>query len=272
MQRQIKRYQTPRRGIQYIVDQQVREELSPFVFFDAGTMLRNDDGMFIGYHPHSGIGIITYFDGGNLDHGDTGDNNGIIKDGGIQWIRAGGGVWHQEHYRKKPEETAENWHLSIHQLWMLLPLELEESEVEYQNIQPENVPVVDNVKVIAGSYQGVTSSLKTPYNMTYLDVKLNKGETFSLPTPIKQTRGFIFPRAKGAKLYGEDVLPNNLTVLEENEGVIEVVAEQGVRFILVLAEPFQYPIIPYRGSLHTNYEAIERSMQRIEQQKSLVKG
>ena len=55
-------------------------------------------GLFIGMHPHSGIGIITYFEGGDLVHDDTGENGNVIPDGGVQWIRAGGGVWHEEKY------------------------------------------------------------------------------------------------------------------------------------------------------------------------------
>ena len=97
MKRKLKRLQPPRKGIQYIVYPETRKELSPFVFFDAGTMQRNDEGLFIGMHPHSGIGIITYFEGARLVHDDSGNNDQTIRDGGVQWIRAGGGVWHQEH-------------------------------------------------------------------------------------------------------------------------------------------------------------------------------
>ncbi len=96
MKRKLKRLQSPRKGIQYIIYPETREELSPFAFFDAGTMTRSDEGLFIGMHPHSGIGIITYFEGVDLIHDDSGKNDNIIRDGGVQWIRAGGGVWHQE--------------------------------------------------------------------------------------------------------------------------------------------------------------------------------
>jgi len=81
MRRQIKRQQKPHNGIQYIITGDVRNELSPFVFFDAGMLKRSDDGLFIGMHAHSGIGIITYFDGKELLHNDSGNNKGIIKDG-----------------------------------------------------------------------------------------------------------------------------------------------------------------------------------------------
>ena len=178
MKRKLKKLQTPRKGIQYIIYPETRTELAPFMFFDAGTMKRNDDGLFIGMHPHSGIGIITYFEGGDLVHDDSGKNDNTIKDGGVQWIRAGGGVWHQENYVKKATTSTKQWSLTLHQLWLQLPPEWEESVVEYQNIQPENLPQVGNVKVVVGNYEGHQSPLTVPYDMTYLDITLKANEHF----------------------------------------------------------------------------------------------
>ena len=263
MNRKLKKLQTPRKGIQYIIYPETREELSPFVFFDAGTMKRNDGGLFIGMHPHSGIGIITYFEGANLQHDDTGKNDNLILDGGVQWIRAGGGVWHQENYVKKETTTSNTWPLTLHQLWMQLPPELEESEVEYQNIQPEDLPVVENVKVIVGTYQGHSSPLQVPYDMTYLDIHLSTNEAFSFQTPQGQTTGFIFPRTGNLELFGESLPLNHLSILENNEGRLELKAKTDSQFVLLIAAPQNYPIVTKGGSIHTNQAAMERSFKRI---------
>lgn len=263
MERRLKKLQSPRKGIQYIIHQETREELSPFVFFDAGTMQRSDDGLFIGMHPHSGIGIITYFEGGDLVHDDSGNNDNTIQDGGVQWIRAGGGVWHQENYVKPQGVSTSNWGLTLHQLWMQLPPEWEESEVEYMNVQPGELPKVRNVKVVVGAYEGKTSPLKVPYNMTYLDLQLGEGESFGLNTPERQTTGFIFPRKGELQLF-EDHLPlGQLSILENNEGRIELNAKSVSELILVMVEPQNYPIVARGGSVHTNQASLERSMERI---------
>ena len=89
MKRKLKRLQPGHNGFQYILEQSVREELSPVVFFDAGMLNRHDQGLHFGMHPHSGIGIITYFEGADLVHDDTGDHGDVIRDGGLQWINAG---------------------------------------------------------------------------------------------------------------------------------------------------------------------------------------
>jgi len=262
MKRKIKKYQEPRKGIQYIIHPETRKELNPFAFFDAGTMQRTDEGLFIGMHPHSGIGILTYFEGGNLQHDDSGNNDNIIKSGGVQWIRAGGGVWHQENYLR-PANNLTNWSLTIHQLWMQLPPEIEESEVEYQNFQPEQIPIVGSVKVIVGNYKGFTSPVQTPYNMTYLDVELKAGETFDFQTPANQTRGFIFPRIGKLTLYGQEISLNNLSILEENTGLCQVKAITNAKFVIVTSTPQNFNIITKRGSIHTNAEAMQRSLKRI---------
>ena len=72
LERGIKKIQEPRNGVQFVVSPDTREELKPLVFFDAGKFTRDDDGFTIGYHPHSGIGIVTYFHGTDLHHGDSG--------------------------------------------------------------------------------------------------------------------------------------------------------------------------------------------------------
>lgn len=265
MKRKLKRLQVPRKGIQYIIYPETREELSPFAFFDAGTMQRNDEGLFIGMHPHSGIGIVTYFEGGDLLHDDTGKNDNTISDGGVQWINAGGGVWHQENYIKKADTQTQEWPLTIHQLWLQLPPDLEEGEVEYQNIQPEQLPVVGSVKVIVGELQGQKSPLKVPYNMTYLDVKLKAGESFNFQTPEGQTQGFVFPRKGVISLHGEELPLNHLSVLENNAGEVKIVAKADTAFVIAMTEPASYPIITEGGSIHTNAEAMTRSFDRIRQ-------
>ncbi|NKB67337.1 MAG: hypothetical protein GKR89_09780 [Candidatus Latescibacteria bacterium] len=265
MQRTLKRLQQPHNGIQYITSVATMEELDPFVFFDAGLMHRQDDGMRIGTHPHSGIGIITYFEGGELVHDDSGRNDATIKDGGVQWIRAGGGIWHMEHSKKKADEKAAPWPLAIHQLWLQLPPELEEGETEYQNIQPEDLPMVDNVKVIAGAYREVESPLKVPFELTYLDVKLAAGEIFEMQTIAEQSTGFVFPRIGEIELHGQPIPLGPLGVLQQGGGELSIQAQGDAAFVVATAVPQGLPKVVRGGSIHSNEGAMQRSLQRIEQ-------
>jgi len=69
----------------------------PFLLLDD---FRSDNPMhylkgFPG-HPHRGIETVTYVLKGEVEHGDSMGNTGIIGPGDIQWMTAGSGIIHQE--------------------------------------------------------------------------------------------------------------------------------------------------------------------------------
>ena len=265
--RKLKRIQKPRNGIQFVVYAETVEELKPIVFFDAGTFKRDDDAMKIGFHPHSGIGIITYFQGTDLHHKDSGNNNGVILDGGMQWIRAGGGVWHEEGYHRKHNDSrVGSWSGSIQQLWVQLPPDYEESEVEYANLVKEELATIENVKVLVGIYKGVQAKMNIPVNMTYLDVQLKEGEEWEFETPTGQTTGFIYPREGNVAVWEDLIDVGLMGILEHKEGKVKVKASsQGAKFVMIIAEPGSYPVVSSGSQIHTNSEALERSKERIKE-------
>ena len=68
------------------------ELVKPFVFLD---LFEADLGaMNIPIHPHSGIATITVFTKGDVSFDDPEAGQGTIAYGGVEWLRAGGGVWH----------------------------------------------------------------------------------------------------------------------------------------------------------------------------------
>src|ERR1700694_3290810 len=69
------------------------ERIKPFVFLDYVDALA-DAGPGFGIHPHSGIATITLLLQGDLQYEDTTGKDGILRAGGVEWMRAGGGVWH----------------------------------------------------------------------------------------------------------------------------------------------------------------------------------
>ena len=55
------------------------------------------------WHPHRGIETITYVLTGDVEHGDSMGNQGIISSGDVQWMTAGSGIVHQEMPQGDPQ-------------------------------------------------------------------------------------------------------------------------------------------------------------------------
>ena len=68
------------------------------------------------WHPHRGIETITYVLNGDVEHGDSMGNKGVISAGDTQWMTAGSGIIHQEMPRGNYEGRMEGF-----QLWANLP-------------------------------------------------------------------------------------------------------------------------------------------------------
>jgi redox-sensitive bicupin YhaK (pirin superfamily) len=72
----------------------ISERIKPFVFLDFinGPVA---DGAGFGWHPHSGIATHTNALNADVAYEDTAGQQGLVKATGLEWMRAGGGTWHQ---------------------------------------------------------------------------------------------------------------------------------------------------------------------------------
>ena len=70
------------------------EFLKPFVFLDLFGFTPTAGHKGFGMHPHSGIATLTYMIEGDLGYEDTTGKKGVLPAGGVEWMRAGNGVWH----------------------------------------------------------------------------------------------------------------------------------------------------------------------------------
>src|ERR1700704_443432 len=69
------------------------ELIKPFVFLDHFEVVPRPEPLF-GIHPHSGIATLTVVLHGGLTYEDTTGKTGTVAKGGLEWMKAGNGVWH----------------------------------------------------------------------------------------------------------------------------------------------------------------------------------
>lgn len=169
--------------------------IDPFLMLDAFSS-DNPDDYIAGFpaHPHRGFETVTYMLDGHMLHRDHLGNEGHLRAGGVQWMRAGRGVIHEE----RPQQ--EQGLLRGFQLWLNLPAAEKMLPADYQNIEPEQILHYRHegveIRMIAGEVELAGERLRGPVETStteaiYLDLSLAAGEQISLPLPAEH-RAFIY--------------------------------------------------------------------------------
>jgi len=149
--------------------------IKPFVFLDYFDAEPKNAPRF-GFHPHSGIATLTLILSGQAFYKETTDREGVIETGGVEWMRASGGIWHTG--GMSGEERTKGF-----QLWVALPPALELAEPESQYLSASDFKSVGPARVITGEYDGVKSIITSPEDLTYLDVRLKAGDRWRFTPP-----------------------------------------------------------------------------------------
>lgn len=219
------------------------KNFDPFLMLDAFDSMNPDDyTRGFPWHPHRGIETITYLIQGEIEHGDSLGNHGVIKDGDCQWMTAGSGIVHQEMPIAAPRMLGA-------QLWLNLPKKDKMTNPAYNDIKSSDIPVIKEenatIRVISGAYKDTKGAFEGAYiKPIYLDVTVNENSKWTFDTNASDTL-FIYI------VEGEAILEENSSeVIEEKQAVlfgegntlsIET-QEKPIRFLLLSATPLKEPI------------------------------
>jgi redox-sensitive bicupin YhaK (pirin superfamily) len=230
------------------------EVLKPFVFvdlFDNGGKATRGFGL----HPHSGIATLTYIAEGSVSYEDTNGARGLLSASGVEWMRAGSGVWHGG-------GAGEPGRARGFQLWVALPphLELGPSVSHYQGVA--DVPVVGPARVLLGEYEGARSAIDSPSNMNYLAVRLARGERWRYVPPAGHNVLWI-ALGKGAVRTPDYVGHGELAVFASGQAAVEFVADAETEFMLGSAVRHPHDLVLGYYSVHTSAETLAKGEQRI---------
>jgi redox-sensitive bicupin YhaK (pirin superfamily) len=228
--------------------------LKPFVFLD---LVDNQGTPFTGFglHPHSGIATVTYIAEGSVRYEDTNGATGLLPAGGIEWMRAGGGVWHGG-------GLGEPGRTRGFQLWIALPPELELGLSESIYLSPETVPCDGPARVLIGGYGTATSSIKAPSPMNYIAVRLKAGERWSYRPPAGHTVLWTAV-GRGSILVPDELQQGELVAFKSSNSGVEFEAQSDAEFVLGSAAPHDYDLVLGSHSVHTSVAALREAETRI---------
>ena len=231
------------------------EVLKPFVFLDHAEVPYSGPQL-AGIHPHSGIATLTTVLQGGLVYEDTTGKQGEVSTGGLEWMKAGGGVWHDGGALKGDP-------LRVFQLWVALPPTDENSPPESQYIAPQDVQQDGPVRVILGRHGSARSVIRAPEGMDYFHVQLKDGERWSYAPPVGYDVAWLAVD-KGRLHASETIGPGQLAVFEQGEEAVEVRAEGPTSFVFGAAVKHPHELVLGYYSVHTSREALARGEAAID--------
>lgn len=221
-----------------------KPRFDPFLLFDDFSSEEPEDYLLgFPWHPHRGIETVTYIVRGEVAHGDSIGNAGVIGDGQVQWMTAGSGIIHHEMPRGLNG-------LVGFQLWVNLPKAEKMNPPRYQEYSAQEFPEIPlgphaSAKVIAGGVQDVDGPVEDiTVGPTYVDISLKSGEVEFPVIDGHTVFLYIFDGNLSVDREHRTSYSRGDVVLFEREGdtVYVKAGNGGARFVLISGKPLGEPI------------------------------
>jgi redox-sensitive bicupin YhaK (pirin superfamily) len=236
------------------------------------------------WHPHRGIETITYMLNGEVEHGDSMGNKGVIRAGDIQWMTAGSGIIHQE--MPKGRKDGLMWGF---QLWANLPASRKMMEPRYREVKKETIPEITGdrgakIKIICGDVNGTKGPVKDIVTEPeYLDISVQPRSNFR--RRIKTAHTVFAYVIEGAGYFDEERDPygyemtganyfdlnrnslihnESLVIFDEGSEVSVSTGEKPVRFLLISGRPVGEPVAWYGPIVMNTQEELRTAFEEYE--------
>lgn len=229
------------------------ELIDPFLLFDHFGSDNPDDYLRgFPWHPHRGIETMTYMINGEVEHGDSLGNKGVIGAGDAQWMTAGSGIIHQE----MPLETKGT--LKGFQLWVNLPKKDKMCVPKYRDIIADNIPSFRepgiDVKILSGEYKNIKGAAQDiSGNPLYIQVSLDSRKEFIIDIDPDYKK-FLY-LYEGNIIYGSDhqEIKTGSMLIFDNGDRVKMSGAGKAEFIIFAGKPLNEPVA-WRGPIVMNTE------------------
>jgi redox-sensitive bicupin YhaK (pirin superfamily) len=230
------------------------QAIGPFVFLDHAIPRMHstkEPRMEVGKggaHPHRGIATLTYVLQGEVEHTDSKGGHAIVTTGGIQWMKAGNGIIHDESINVDPK-TGDRLTHGL-QFWINLPSKNKVEASQYMPVQANQVPIkrldadAGWVKVLVGEYEGIISKIPVYSKQFLYHIHVNTGKRFSLNGEEGIEYAAFLPFGD-AVINGAQYAREEFIEFDKKAGTIEITNNEDTPADIILfgGEPYTEPIV-----------------------------
>ena len=227
-----------------VLTQPFQRRLDPFLMLDV--FYTDNPADYVGGfpdHPHRGFETVTYMIAGQMRHRDSFGHEGLLRNGGVQWMTAGSGIVHSE----LPEQA--DGRMEGFQLWLNLHSKDKMRTPWYRDIQSAEIPEFATpegvtARVISGRSHGVAGAMEREVTEPlYLDLHFAAGATFAQALP-PQCNAVVYVYRGELEIGGARVPSQRMAILKnaaDSDGVL-LRATEPARALLIAGMPLGEPI------------------------------
>lgn len=219
------------------------------------------------WHPHRGIETITYVLEGDVEHGDSMGNRGVIGSGDVQWMTAGSGIIHQE-----MPQGDERGSMQGFQLWANLPASEKMMDPRYRDVAARQIPAVElpgggEARVICGEIGETSGPVRDIVTEPeYLDISLPADARFEHPTVPGYT---VLAYVIAGSAYFDDQRKNRagnegLILFGDGDSIVVSTVSEPVRFLLLSGRPIGEPVAWHGPIVMNTREELETAFREYD--------
>lgn len=207
------------------------------------------DGGFA--HPHRGIATFSYLLEGGVHHLDSAGGEGVVYEGGIQWMNSGNGIIHDEFLPYDFQKTGGKFHAL--QFWLNLPSKQKAEQPSYLAVQGEDVPQIilsdgtGSLKILLGSYEKQSSQVPNYLEQFMYHIRLNEGKSIDMPTNKDWQYGLYM--VNGAVKIDNTIKVSQKEIAElsdfENTVSLKNEGDSPIDVMFFGGEPYAEPMVSY---------------------------
>lgn len=238
--------------------------VGPFAFIDhmGPVVLSDHENLDIPPHPHIGLSTLTYLFEGSIMHKDSLDTEVEIKPGQVNWMTAGKGIVHSERTPNYLRQS--NKMLHGLQIWVALPLALEQMEPEFYHADASDIPTWEEngvqYKLIAGAALGKESPIPVYSPLYLLELKSKNRQQVKIGEQLFGESG-IYILEGAIESEGNTYIPKQLLVAK-NSTLCEFTMHENTTIYIFGGEAFLEERFIYWNFVASSKELIETAKEK----------